>query len=148
MKQTIRGFTLLEMLLVTIVVGILGIYLASIWPSGSLSLDSQTEQLARDIRYTQALAMGRGASYRINLDAAADQYTIFDNNNNPVPHPARSNNTVTTLQGGVQLNTSGNIIFSNKGVPTSGAGNYTLTGSGGNNKQITVTPETGSVIVS
>lgn len=144
-KQT--GFTLIEAVIVFVIIGIISVFVAARWHGPDMSLDAQTDQLARDIRYTQSLAMQRAEQFRINLNAGANQYTIFDNGGTPIIHPA-SNTSTITLSGGVQLNTSGNIIFNSLGVPISGAGNYNLSITAGGNRTISVTPETGRVTVS
>jgi type II secretory pathway pseudopilin PulG len=76
------GLTLLEMVLSILLLAILLVVAAPQWPSGLL-LAAQAEQLAQDIRYTQALAMQRQQAHTIQW-SSRQHYTIRDAANLPI----------------------------------------------------------------
>jgi hypothetical protein len=112
------------------------------------------EQLAGDIRYTQSLAMTSGQRNRININLAAASYQITTSAGVPVAHPATGSTAAISL-GDVSLGGySGYIAFDGKGIPYTDVSG-TLLGtpaiitlsSGGNTRQVVVSPQTGRVIV-
>lgn len=81
-----KGFSLLELIMVMTIAGVLIVVSGVRWP-GMVFIQAQAEQLAQDIRYTQALAMGRGKGHTIQwLDV--NSYGIMDSEGNQVsPYP-------------------------------------------------------------
>lgn len=147
------GFTLMELVATLVLMGILAF---SVVPrfldKGSIDVSATAEQLAGDIRYTQSLAMTSGQRNRINLAAAS--YQITTSAGAPVAHPATGSTAAISL-GDVSLGGySGYIAFDGKGVPYTDVSG-TLLGtpatitlsSGGNTRQVVVSPQTGRVIV-
>ncbi|MEO5340943.1 MAG: prepilin-type N-terminal cleavage/methylation domain-containing protein [Magnetococcus sp. MYC-9] len=83
----VGGFSLLELLMVLMLIGIVLLFAAPQWPE-PLLLEAQAQRLAQDIRYTQALTMNRDQRHTI-FRLAANRYTIVDANGTPiVPEPA------------------------------------------------------------
>lgn len=81
-----QGFSLLEVVIVLAILGILVVVAGPQWPGG-VFIQAQAEQLAQDIRYTQALAMGLKADNMGNgtfviQRAAENSYKILDQNGN------------------------------------------------------------------
>lgn len=74
-----KGFSLLELIMVLTLAGILLAVASPRWPE-SVFLSAQAEQLAQDIRYTQALAMGLKESTFIIQREAENSYEILDQN--------------------------------------------------------------------
>jgi MSHA pilin protein MshC len=133
MKLQSKGFTLLELIIILIVTSILSAYVLMRAPSSSLyTQSSAAEQVRRDIRYTQSLAMSLNASYSINF--SANGYTITP----PPPNGAYS----ITMPTGVTLSVV-TITFDATGTPGAAA-SVTVTGSGGTTT-LTVAAETGFV---
>lgn len=64
----VSGFTLVELIIVIVVLGILSVYaiMTSVSPS-ELSLPSQAEKMASDIRYVQTLAHTTGKRMRLSM---------------------------------------------------------------------------------
>jgi MSHA pilin protein MshC len=129
-----KGFTLIELVTTMILITIIMIFIGMNLPSTSTySLSSVTEQLRRDIRYTQTLATSLNTSY--SLIIAANSYSIS-------PNPPSGAYTVT-MPSGVTLSAV-TITFSSMGAPASAA-TVTITASGVGSNTLTVSQETGFV---
>jgi prepilin-type N-terminal cleavage/methylation domain-containing protein len=155
----IKGFTLIELIIVIVVVSILAIIPFLNWPSSSISLDGQAQQLANDIRYAQSLSMTKAQRYRLVITTGSSSYQILNTAGTAVRFA--SGNTTVTLNSGISFGTLSNlpnslIAFDGNGIP------YTTTGSpgtalaanasiplqsSGNTKTVVITPLTGKVNV-
>ena len=160
-----RGFTLVELVVVLLLIAILGFVALPRLSQNTLELSSQTEQVAADIRYAQTLSMTRGAAlgsqgrYCIFFTATGYQYR---NNGNsyatpctvPVNHPATGSSAAIVLAGTAvsTANLTGNYLeFDTKGQPSSLAApasdaTITLTATGGP-RSVLVSPVTGKARV-
>ncbi|KTD05596.1 prepilin-type N-terminal cleavage/methylation domain-containing protein [Fluoribacter gormanii] len=133
MRRT-SGFTLIELIVIILIITLIALYYGIKTPSVSLySLSSITEQLRRDIRYTQTLASSLNTNYSIIL--LTNSYTISPN----PPNGAYSVN----MPAGITLS-SVSITFNSMGAPDSGA-IITITASGVGTNTLTVSAETGFV---
>lgn len=59
------GWTLLELVAVLVLLGILAATALPRWEGSALELAARTEQLAMDLRLTQAMAIGRGEDWEL-----------------------------------------------------------------------------------
>lgn len=126
MKKT-RGFTLLELVIVLVLIGILSSY-ALIKTSGShsLLLRAHAEQLQQQIKHTQLLAMSWGQSLTMTLTATSYQVTCSAGigsspcDQSPVVDPVTGQAFKITLQDNVSLLDTGSIEFDALGRPRSG----------------------------
>jgi len=84
MQLRSRGFTLIELVVVMMVLGILAAVFIPRSNNPAIIVSTQAEQLAADIRYVQLLAMTQGQRYRINLVASPPSYFLNDLSGNPV----------------------------------------------------------------
>ena len=135
MKRYEEGFTLVELIVVLLVTAIMVKFAFSHYTSTTVfSLNSITEQLRRDIRYTQALAMSLNASYTITL--VAGSYSIS-------PTPATGAVSVT-MPSGITL-TPTTITFDAMGNPGAAAKSISVAASGVATNTVTVAAETGFV---
>ena len=134
--QRTQGFTLLEVIAVIVIVSVLSVFIMISYPSNaSFSLFSLTEQLRRDIRYTQTLAMSLNTNYTITT--SANNYTI-----SPNPPEGAINVTMPT---GVTLSVN-SITFNSMGSPSNAiAVTFTITATGGSSRTFQVIPETGYI---
>jgi len=156
------GFTLTEMVMVTVVVAIIAAIALPRMGNDPILVSTQAEQLAGDIRYVQTLAMTQGQKYLISFPSNTS-YEFRDSSGAVVRHPLDGSLAIT-LGGGVTLAlaplapSSGNAIgFNGLGVPYSvtapstfngpltGQAILTLTKDGASQQQITVAIETGKV---
>jgi len=160
-----RGFTLVELVVVLLLIAILGFFALPRLSQNTLELSSQAEQVATDIRYAQTLSMTRGAAlgsqgrYCIFFTATGYQYR---NNGNSyatpctvaVNHPATGSSAAIVLAGTAvsTANLTGNYLeFDTKGQPSSLAAplsdaTITLTATGGP-RTVLVSPVTGKARV-
>lgn len=153
-----HGFTLIELVVVLILISILavGVYIA--WPTTTINLGAEADQIADDLRYTQSLSMTKGARYRWTK-VSSTTYQIQDSSGNPVLLALGS--STATLNSGITFGTFTNlpnnlIVFNGQGVPYTDTGSpgttlasaatITVTASG-QTKIISITPQTGQVSV-
>lgn len=135
MKQQSKGYTLIELVTVILVVAILAVFIGIKTPSTTTySLSSVTEQLRRDLRYTQSLALSLNMDYSLNISASS--YSIT-----PAP-PSGAYSVV--MPAGITLSPVSTITFNSMGAPGSAA-TVTVTATGVASNTITVTAETGFV---
>ena len=102
------GFTVTELIIVIVILGIIGLFVFSADFSGtSTNLYAQVTQLTNDIRYTQSLSMARHDRYRLTTTLSG--YTITDSAGNV--------KSTATLGSGMSFTTTNIIVFSSKGIP-------------------------------
>jgi prepilin-type N-terminal cleavage/methylation domain-containing protein len=153
------GFTLIELVLVIVIMSFLsvGVYIA--WPGSTINLKGQADQIASDIRYAQALSMTKGERYRW-VKTSSTTYQITNSSGTAILLAGGS--TTVTLNSGMAFGSftdlpNNLVVFGGNGTP------YTDTGSpgtalastaiipitaGSETKNISISPETGRVIVS
>lgn len=156
---TQKGFTLLELVIVIILLSILSATALITWPSMSINLGAQAQQLADDLRYTQSMAMNKGTRYYL-IKLTSTSYQIRTLAGSAVTLP--TGGTTVTLGSGITFGTLTNlpnslVTFDGKGAP------YTDTGtpgtalastatipltSGGVTRTVSIYPQTGRAIVS
>ena len=152
-RQT--GFTFIELLIVMLVLGILGAYaMMKARSSAELTLPSQAQKMASDIRRVQSLAIGWGQRLRITAGASGYRVSCTSSVVAPCPtdtslavtDPATANSFVVALQKGVVFvdPTTTTLDINSIGQPLAGA-SYTL--SAGSTATITVMPLSGFVAV-
>lgn len=167
MKNRLRslGFTLVELIVVMLVLGILAAVLIPRSGNDAMILSAQAEQFAADIRYVQSLAMTQGWSgvpptarrYRINFTATA--YNFTDVSGVAVPHPSGTPGSIA-FTGGVSISPfpapalPNNVVsFDGLGRPYTDASAATLLAStatislvrGGATRAVQIVPGTGMV---
>lgn len=141
MEQTTRkaskGFTLIELLFVVMVLAILAAALIPRSPGILPELDAVAEQLASNIRLTQALSMSNGQAFHIQFDESNASYEVLDADNNP-PEGTEEVDLPSgfTLATNSAIEPNDLIAFDGKGIPytdttvatpLSGNGTITLT---------------------
>ncbi len=154
-----RGFTLVELIVVMLLIGIVGVALLAALPGRQINLGAAAEQLASDVRLVQSLSMTAGTRHCLNL--AATSYAFARNAcTTPVAHPAQGATAAPiALDPGISLGWSGLpgdlLTFSGRGEPFTDAAAttplaaeavITLTADG-LTRTVRVTPATGRVRV-
>ncbi len=153
MTRKDNGFTLIELVLVILIAAILSTYAIIRFPTGSINIAAQADQIMADIRHAQSLAINRGQRYRINFNndrywiSSADGATLYT-------HPA-SGSTMILLDTGITLSSShGFLVFDGQGTPytnaltpgTTLATNAVITlSTSGETRTVRISPETGRV---
>jgi len=151
---TTSGFTLIELVIVIVIMGILATGVTHVnTGQTAMTLAAQARALVSDLRYTQNLAMTKDARYKL-VKASNTQYTI-----SKIGSPTPSNDVLmktVNLKSGTTFSSfpNGLIAFDTTGVPyTTGTSPGTLLTSSlvivltadGRTESVFVTPETGRV---
>ena len=154
MRRAEQGWTLIELVVVIVLIATLALIIMMHWPGTGINLEAEAQQLASDIRYTQALAMTQGQRYRTNFTAT--DYGIATRTGTAVPHPVTGTNTVALATGITLSSTFPYLVFDGKGSPytdtalpgTALTADAVLTVSGGGNSiTVRISPQTGRVLV-
>lgn len=133
-----RAFTLIELVVVILLLGIISINVGSRFFSGSAFADRKVaDELIEAIRYAQHLAMSRGGNIRIVTTNTS--YTVEQTDGTAIPNPNRSGNYAVTIPGNSSLSAT-SISFNGLGQPTPATNSSINVGSG---FTITVEGETG-----
>jgi len=154
-----RGFTLRELIVVLVIVGVISAIALTRTGNDPVMLSTQANQLAGDIRYVQALSMTQGQRYRINLTAGGYTFTRADAGGTPVVHPATGSTAQLNWNSGVTValpptNLASNLVaFDGRGAPyTNNLATTALTSQAtitlskdGANALVTIEPYTGKV---
>lgn len=141
-----QGFTLIELIVVMLVMAVLAAYVGTRWSFGDATVSAQAEQLARDLRHTQMLAMQQGRTLR--LEATGGGYRVTDGAS-VILDPATQEDFIQALDSGVSLS-GGPVEFDSMGRPVSGgslagaAVSFSLSGSS-DTAAVSVAPVTGFV---
>ena len=140
-----RGFTLIEVVMVMVIVGILAV---TVMPKinstlpGAASVDGAAYMVASDIRYAQEYAMANRVSKEIRFTSGSESYSFS---------PTSGLDPSGQLQGAT-IGTTRTITFNSLGEPISipvGTASVTISISGiGGTKTITVSNYTGKVDIS
>ena len=156
MKRNNRGFTLVE---ITVVVILIGIIAAAVF-ARSISIDQinivgEVDKIRNHIRYAQSMAMKRNDVWAISCDAT--QYWLSDISLNPVALPGATSNRTSLADLGVSMNAF-TVYFDPLGIPyhsytdedtntpvTPGNPRNIIISAGSESRTLTVTPQTGSV---
>jgi prepilin-type N-terminal cleavage/methylation domain-containing protein len=150
-----RGFTMVELIMVLVIVGVLGSYAIVRAETGYYTLTSQASTLARDVRHAQALSHTWGRSLRVSISSGANgTYSVscvtssstYPCNSSPVIDPATGLAFSGALQQNAVLGGTSTLDFDSAGKP-SGAAAYTVT-YGSATKTVSVLAVTGNVSIS
>jgi MSHA pilin protein MshC len=155
-RQT--AFTLVELVLVIVIIGILGVVVAPrFFATSSYTTRGYFDELQSAVRYAQKLAIATQCPVQINISATSNRYDLYLPNDtdadpttcdlpavygaNPVRLPAGQGNFGRAAPSGVTI-TSPNLVvtFNAFGQPTS-TGTVTVNGT----RSFTIETETGYV---
>ncbi len=138
------GFTLTELVMVLILIGVLAAGAALRAGFGDVTVSAQARQVARDLRHAQLLAMSEGRTLR--FESLGTSYRVTDTVS-PVIDPATGADFVVNLEDGARLS-AGTLDFDSLGRPVSGGSlvagvsSFTLSGAS-QSARIDIQPVTG-----
>lgn len=120
-SANVSGFTLIELVIVILLMGIISVTITLKWPATSLNLEFEARRLLYDIRYVQALSMVSGQRYRW-VKISSTTYQLTNEAGTAVLLPSGS--TQLTFTNGVMFGTLVNlpnslVAFDSQGVPYS-----------------------------
>ena len=144
-----RGFTLLELVIVTVILGTLAAFAVPRFAPADNTIAAQADRLARDLRHTQTLALNQARTLDFDIQSATAYRVSFGGST--VTDPATLQPFTMTLDNNVTL-AGTDIAFDSLGRPVD-AGSllatarvFTLSGST-RSATVTLTPVTGFVRV-
>jgi type II secretion system protein H len=149
-----QGFTILELVLVILILGVMATAVAPRWTGSSQTLQYEARRVLDDIRYAQAMSLASGERYRW-VRTSANTYQITNQAGSAIKL-AHGSTTVTLTNGatfGVFTNLPNSLLaFDSQGAPyttsslpgTALASTATIPLSNSTTTQtITITPTTG-----
>jgi prepilin-type N-terminal cleavage/methylation domain-containing protein len=149
-----HGFTVIELIMVLVIVGVLASYAIVRAETGYYTLTSQASSLAREVRHAQALSHTWGRSLRVTIASGANgTYSVscvtssstYPCNSSPVIDPATGLAFSGALQQNAVLDGPATLDFDSAGKPSAG-GAYTVS-YGAATKTVSVLAITGNVSV-
>lgn len=149
-KNRGKGFTLIELVLVIVILGILAIVAIPAFNNLTpISLDAAARKVKEDLRYAQSLATTTGESHGFEVTANST-YRVYNVNTgttvvSPYHHTPMTEDLSSEF-GGAQFNSlTYQIEFNASGQPTTGGGTTVQINDGTNFKQIQITLTSGYI---
>ena len=160
-----RGFTLIEVILVVLIIGIAaGMVVPMMSSAGSMQIRAAVNMIAADLEYAKSMAISRGQPYSVVFDKTTEKYQVVDQNNNVIPHPVKKGfNYVVDFRNDGRLDRvdisdasfdgTNKVTFDYLGSPYNGSPSPLNSGvvtlqSGGITRTVSVEPVTGFISVS
>lgn len=118
-KTTTQGFTLLEIILVILIIGVIAVTASPNWTSNSMTLEYEARRVLGDIRYAQAMSLASGERYRW-VRTSSTSYQVTNEAGSAIVLPNGS--STLTLTNGVTFGSFTNlpsnlVAFDSLGVP-------------------------------
>jgi MSHA pilin protein MshC len=147
------GFTLLELVIVIVILGVLAVVVLPRLGEGSFRSAAFAEQVATAFRYGQRLAVATGCEIQVEVSSATNSYAVRRRSDGTdtscgssggftldVPSPAGSGGFNGTATGGVTVTQGVVITFNAQGLPSPNGGTVIVGG-----RSIVVEAATGHV---
>ena len=154
-----QGFTLLEVIVVLVLIGIISVIVFSRFENIQADLIGQTAAVKTHLRYAQARSMNSDSVWGIHSDSASKSYWLFHNSDisQRVTLPGADADHIDLGALGISIAQGGNgtftVAFDDLGRPSNSAGGdpisasdlTLLVGKGAESLDITVTANTGFI---
>jgi MSHA pilin protein MshC len=130
--KTSGGFTLTELVLVIVLVGVLAIVAAPRFNPEPFSEAAFHQELISALRYAQKLAINSGCEIQVQVSAASDSFAVTRRSGgsatscgagafgDPVANPAGTGNLQATAPYDVDLLNDLTVVFDSLGLPSAG----------------------------
>lgn len=146
-----RGFTIIETVLVIAMLGVLGVTaLVMTVPTSPAAVQAAARQIHSDISYAKQNAMMTGVTSGVSF-VQNGAYTVYqDTTSTPLPNPQTNTDMIVTLSdkySDVNIGTTATVSFDKFGAPVSGGGSSITVSDGANSKTITISSNTGMVSI-
>lgn len=90
LRDRIRGFTLVELLIVIVIISIAALTAIPMMSSAAgMQIRSAANMLAADLEYAKSMAISRAQNFSVIFDVSAESYRIEDQYGNVLPHPVK-----------------------------------------------------------
>ncbi len=86
-----KAFTLVELIIVIVLVGIIAVYVAPKITTSGFQDSADVDSFISNIRFTQHKSMVTGGGWKITFDVANNEYVIYDRTGSPATLPADKN---------------------------------------------------------
>lgn len=93
MESNANGFTIIELIITIVIVGIMAVFVTSLFPGRSIDLSSQANQLAEDILFVQQLSFASQDNYKIGF-VSASCYQMYNPDGTAYSHPINQLNQI------------------------------------------------------
>jgi len=163
-RKSLTGFTLLEVIIVLMIVGIVAAIAVPMYTSAaSMQLKTAANMVASDLEYAKSMAISTGKTHSVVFDTVAESYCIKNSAGQVITHPVRiGTNYVINFAGDNRLSKvdivstnfapSNTVKFDNIGAPSDGSGSSLTNGfvqlrAEGNTLKVKIAPVTGYVSI-
>ncbi len=134
------GFTLIELIMVIVIIGILAVVAIQKYPTTEISLETAADMIKSDIRSVQALSMAKHTIQTLTFNSSTEY--VFP----ALGEGNKTRNFADIFEGGISLSpVPANITFNSLGEPTAGYGNPITITTGSTTKTLMVLQYTGRV---
>lgn len=146
-----RAFSLMELVMVIAVVSVLGLAVIIYAPSVELTrLDAAAKQVISDIEFAKQNASLTGQISGVNF-VSGGAYTVYQGTTaTPLASPLTLQNMIITLSDkypNIVISNNFTVEFNSLGAPTTGSGGSVTLSNGSATKMITVTANTGKLVL-
>lgn len=133
-RKTFQAFTLMELLLVLIVIGIAAALAIPLYVSAAdTQLRTAASMIASDLEYAKSMSISTGKSHSVVFDTSAESYSIKDSDGQVIAHPVHIGSDYTVdFANDSRLNkvnivntnfgAANTVSFDNIGAPFNGSG--------------------------